>query len=67
MNITPETIKELRITLELSQLRFAQLVGVTEDAVANWENRRSFPSPLAQANLRTIYKNAQRNFKKDTL
>jgi len=42
-----DTIKRLRIELELTQEQFAAKVGVTFSTVNRWEAGRSKPSPLA--------------------
>ncbi|OEU63325.1 MAG: hypothetical protein BBJ57_05560 [Desulfobacterales bacterium PC51MH44] len=42
-----DTIKRLRIQLDLTQEQFAAKVGVTFSTVNRWEAGRSRPSPLA--------------------
>lgn len=39
----PKQIRELRVRKYLTQAEVAELVGVTEDAVASWESGRRLP------------------------
>jgi transcriptional regulator with XRE-family HTH domain len=39
----PRQIRELRVSKYLTQAEVADLVGVTEDAVASWERGRRLP------------------------
>ena len=40
----PESIKEIREKLELSQNQFANLLGCTPESIRNWEHDRSVPA-----------------------
>lgn len=40
-------IRELRQTMNLSQGRFAEVLGMTFPTINRWENGHSVPSPLA--------------------
>jgi len=44
----PETVKEVRRQLALSQEELAQALGVSFATVNRWENGRTVPSKLAQ-------------------
>jgi len=44
----PETVKEVRRQLALSQEELAQALGVSFATVNRWENSRTVPSKLAQ-------------------
>jgi DNA-binding transcriptional regulator YiaG len=48
MRFTPTAIKRLRKRLGLTQIQFAEAVGVTERAVAYWEAGTRGVSGLAQ-------------------
>lgn len=39
----PTQIRELRVSRYLTQAELAEQVGVTEEAIANWENGRRAP------------------------
>jgi DNA-binding transcriptional regulator YiaG len=41
---TPRTVRELRKRLRLTQMRFAALLGVTDQTVSHWENHSQYPS-----------------------
>lgn len=43
----PSRIKQLRATLSLTQVRLAELMGVSFASINRWENGQSRPSPLA--------------------
>ena len=45
----PETVKEVRRRLGLSQEGLAQALGVSFATVNRWENGKTVPSKLAQA------------------
>lgn len=47
-------IKELRITLGLTQEQFAAKLGVTVSTVNRWENDKGSPSPLARRRIKDI-------------
>lgn len=49
-------IKERRISLGLTQERFAAKVGVTFSTVNRWENNKSKPSPLALQRIKKLQK-----------
>lgn len=42
-----ELVRETRARLELSQVKFAQKLGVSFHSVNRWENGRTKPLPLA--------------------
>jgi DNA-binding transcriptional regulator YiaG len=44
----PETVKEVRRQLAISQEELAQALGVSFATVNRWENGRTVPSKLAQ-------------------
>jgi len=44
----PETVKEVRRQLALSQEELAHALGVSFATVNRWENRKTVPSKLAQ-------------------
>lgn len=44
----PETVRDVRRQLELSQEELAQALGVSFATVNRWENGRTAPSKLAQ-------------------
>lgn len=44
----PETVKEVRRQLSLSQEELAQALGVSFATVNRWENGKTVPSKLAQ-------------------
>ncbi|MDR2884331.1 MAG: helix-turn-helix domain-containing protein [Deferribacteraceae bacterium] len=50
------TIKKLRIELELTQKEFATRLGVTSHSVQNWENGRSYPSHSTIEHISRIFK-----------
>jgi len=41
--MTAEEIKSLRLSLHLSQVKFAKLLNVTKVTVWKWETKRSIP------------------------
>lgn len=49
-----ESLKSLRLALDLSQERFARLVGVSVRTVARWEAGDTVPSPLAERQLDSL-------------
>lgn len=54
-----EEIKALRGILDLSQEKFAALVGVTRGTVNSWEKGDNKPSPLALERLLDEQQRAQ--------
>ena len=44
IEITSEQVKEVRVTLGLTQVEFASQVGVSQPLVAMWENGKREPS-----------------------
>lgn len=51
---TAEEIKSLRISLQISQPIFAQILGVSVNALRNWEQDRNSPSMMARRFLEVI-------------
>lgn len=52
-----EEIKELRLSLHLSQEAFAKVVGVTLNTVCRWENGHMRPNMLAVRAIENIKNN----------
>ena len=52
--ITAAEIREIRHELGLSQAGLAQQMGLTRDAVANWENGRNSPNGASEVLLRQL-------------
>ncbi len=50
----PETIKEVRRQLALTQEELAHAIGVSFATVNRWENGRTVPSKLAQATFESF-------------
>ena len=46
-----EKIKKLRKKFDMTQIKFAHLLGVSFATVNRWENRQVKPSPLAWARI----------------
>lgn len=44
IEITSEQVKEVRVTLGLTQVEFASQVGVSQPLVAMWENGKREPN-----------------------
>ena len=55
--ITPDEIREIRRSLEFSQAELAERMGLTRDAVANWENGRNRPNGASEVLLRQLQRN----------
>ncbi|MDZ8104931.1 MAG: helix-turn-helix transcriptional regulator [Nostoc sp. DedQUE12a] len=49
-----ELIRETRMRLELSQVKFAEKLGVSFHSVNRWENGRTRPLPLAMKQIETL-------------
>ena len=49
--MSPDEIKKIRLKLDLSQEKFAQLLNVSYQTVNRWESGSSRPSPLATEKL----------------
>jgi len=54
MDITANTIKELRKSLNLSQEGFAALLGTTTQTIHRWETEKSKPSKMAKILLARV-------------
>lgn len=55
--MTPEEIKELRLSLGVSQERFAAALGTTVVTVNRWENGKAIPSRLYIKELKELRSN----------
>ncbi|WP_445638317.1 XRE family transcriptional regulator [Nostoc sp. DSM 114161] len=49
-----ELIRETRMRLELSQVKFAEKLGVSFHSVNRWENGRTKPLPLAMKQIEAL-------------
>lgn len=47
-------VRQLRQLLNLTQVQFAEKLGVSVPTVARWENDQSQPSPLALKQLKAL-------------
>lgn len=47
-------IKKLRVSMGISQSMFAQIIGVSVNAIRNWEQGRNSPSTMARRFLELI-------------
>jgi len=56
---TPETIKQLRTKLKLSQPDFARMIGVPAGTLRNWEQGVRRPKGPALALLRVAHKHPE--------
>jgi putative transcriptional regulator len=52
-------IRELRLTLGLTQEQLAVALGVTYSTINRWENGRSKPSPLAMEKIEQMVKEVE--------
>lgn len=55
--MTPEEIQEIRMLLQVSQERFAALLGTTVVSVNRWENGKTKPSRLYIKELKELKRN----------
>ncbi len=51
--MSPETIKQLRLRLGLSQEKFAHKIGVTMGTIQRWEKGTHKPSELTMEKIKT--------------
>lgn len=49
------TLKAARVNKSLTQSQAAELLGVTEDTVSNWERGRSYPDALMIKKIEKVY------------
>ncbi|VUZ28486.1 Uncharacterised protein [Acetobacterium wieringae] len=49
------TLKAARVNKSLTQLKAAELLGVTEDTVSNWERGKSYPDALMIKKIEKVY------------
>jgi DNA-binding transcriptional regulator YiaG len=49
-----ELVRELRGTMQLSQEKFADALGMTFASINRWENGHATPSPLALKQIDTL-------------
>jgi len=54
-------IRELRISLGLTQEQFAAKVGVTYSTINRWENGKEKPSPLAMLRIEELQNELKQN------
>jgi DNA-binding transcriptional regulator YiaG len=57
--VSTKEIKELRISLALSQLGFAQALGMSLGTIRSWEQGTKQPTGLAKKVIRASFKNRQ--------
>ncbi len=58
---TPQRIKELRKSLELSQEAMADRLSVSFASVNRWENGQTTPSKLAKVQIDALYNEARKH------
>ena len=58
---TSKMIKELRVTLGLTQEQLAAKIGVTYSTINRWENGKSTPSPLAMLRIEELQNQLKEN------
>ncbi|MDX2272733.1 MAG: helix-turn-helix transcriptional regulator [Cyanobacteriota bacterium] len=51
MTMEKAKIKQLRLSLGMTQEQFAAALGCTTSTVVRWESGKSSPSPLAQQSM----------------
>ncbi|URN84010.1 helix-turn-helix domain-containing protein [Acetobacterium wieringae] len=49
------TLKAARVNKSLTQLQAAEILGVTEDTVSNWERGKSYPDALMIKKIEKVY------------
>ena len=54
-------VRELRVTLGLTQEQFAAKLGVTFTTVNRWENNKGKPSPLAMLRIEELQNELKQN------
>lgn len=54
MRLSPGLIKKLRVRLQVSQVELAKLVGVSQPAVASWEQGRAKPRGPARTSIAAL-------------
>ena len=54
LRFTPDTLKRLRKTLNVTQMEMAKLLGVSHNAVWQWEAGRARPRAKALAGMRKL-------------
>lgn len=58
-NLSPEDIKNLRLSLGWTQQHFAEMLGTALSSVSKWENGKSEPLPVYQKKLKDLQRKAQ--------
>ena len=54
-------VKQIRVSLKLTQEEFAHRLGVTLCTVNRWENNRTVPSRLAKRQIQLLEKEEELN------
>lgn len=62
--ISGEEIKELRLSMKLSQKQFGQLVGTSQITVHRWETERCRPSRLYDKELKEVKKSYEEFYRR---
>ena len=52
--MTGKEIKQLRLTLNLTQVELAEMLNINVDTISRWEGGKFQPSPLAQKALSAL-------------